>query len=62
MAKYKLIANSVKISGIVYLKTDKTIFDTDGKHKAIKSEIEAVVKAGLLEEIVETKKSKKSKK
>lgn len=51
MAKYKLIALSVQISGKVFLKEDKDIFDTDGKESSIKNEIESAAAAGFLVEL-----------
>ncbi len=43
MAKYKLIALSVQISGKVFLKEDGDVFDTETTHAAISKEIEAMI-------------------
>jgi hypothetical protein len=55
MAKYKLKALSVQISGKVYGKSENAIFDTD-KQKDIAREIEAAYEAGFLEVIEQEKK------
>jgi hypothetical protein len=49
--KYKLIALNVNIGGILYKKDVKNpqIFDTEGKFKTKKVEVEAAAKAGFLE-------------
>jgi len=66
MAKYKLKSLSVNLSGVVHHKSEGTIFDTEGKYKPLKSEIEACEKSGFFVKIrdvqKETKNSKKSKK
>ena len=55
MAKYKLKSLSVLIGGKVFKKSDKEIFDTNGKYKGLKTEIEAACKKGFFVEIVEEK-------
>jgi len=59
MAKYKLIALSVQISGKVFLKEYGDIFDTETTHAAISKEIEAAANAGFLVEITDPKNDKK---
>jgi hypothetical protein len=59
MAKYKLIALSVQISGKLFLKENGDIFDTETTHAAMVAEVEAAEKSGHLEKIEEPKTEKK---
>jgi len=60
MAKYKLKSLSVNIGGVVHHKSEGTIFDTDGKYKPLKSEIEACEKSGFFVKIRDTQKEIKN--
>lgn len=60
MAKYKLKALSVQIGGQLHLKENEIVFDTDGKFKPLKKEIELAEKAGFLEEIGLSEKEKET--
>ena len=58
--KLKLRALSVQIKGVIHRKEEGIIFDTEGRHKSIKSELLAEKEAGFLEEVKsEPKKAEK---
>lgn len=61
MAKYKLKSLSVGIGGKVYRKKDCEIFDTDGKFKSLKQDVEVAFKAGFLEKLSEKEAAKAAK-
>ena len=59
--KYTLKSLSVSIKGRLFRKEEAVIFDTEGKHKSMKTEVENAAKAGFLVEVEESKEDVKPK-